>query len=574
VESFKREVDEKFTQMVATATTQAAAIDDLKIMFANYMKRSDDRAQASPSITESALENEGSGEGAQGDAGVPQFGSRRKGYLVKKSVDKNAGRWRPHKAISGGGDQLASKAALTLSSDSEIPTAEFRKPTSPRWKVAEREASPPTLPTAEVFDAVAAAQPAPIGSVASPDPYHASPEIRTSSVSPASAKADSPVDVPEDLEPLHKDVSADALVSGEAAPETSTMDVVEEETTDVVPEADPTQSSEERAVECGNVEGSPDGGGDGGFQDASNDRVTATNVAVAPSRKAKKAPKSPSKVCISQHRSPCAFIPGVPFLTLQDLVTNKVGGSSMHSRKLVIFNVQGTLLDCSLLAAPNPNCSIRYTLKTKSRRVVFRPWLKHFLDRCFSHFKVAFWGSRGAPYMADVVPAMLDGFYSRAGDKDPLFCWSCSANDGIGGEQGKGTSGEKKLSEVYARYPQFNAENTVIVDSKICRVLGNAQQNVLITSPFYVKWLRTLGNDKQYLKSYLWPLLEAFWRCPDVTTFRAKYPEVVNESKSQWLLKRKRGTGYDFVDMVGGEGTCRPPVSNTLRPSPSFLADC
>jgi hypothetical protein len=423
-------------------------------------------------------------------------------------------------------------------------------------------------------------EPVPGGSVASPDPYHASPRAPTPVGSPATAKVDSPGNVAGDLQAVQQICSSEApvsgeaaLVSGEANPDASTVHVVVEKV-DAAVDAEAARSSEERVVECSDLEVSPDEGGDGGFEDASDDRVTATNVAAAPSRKAKKALKSPSKVCISQHRSSCAFIPGGPFLTLQDLVTNRVGGSSIHSRKLVIFNVQGTLLDCSLLAAPNPNSNIRYSLKTKSRRVVFRPWLKHFLDRCFSHFKVAFWGSRGAPYMADVVPAMLDGFYSRKGDKDPLFCWSCSANDEIRGEHGNATSGEKKLSSVYARYPQFNAENTLIVDSKICRVLGNVQQNVLITSPFYVKWLRTLGNDKQYLKSYLWPLLEAFWRCPDVTTFRAKYPEVVNESKSEWLLNRKRGSGYDFVHMVGGEGTCRPPVSNTLRPSPSFLRDC
>jgi hypothetical protein len=158
--------------------------------------------------------------------------------------------------------------------------------------------------------------------------------------------------------------------------------------------------------------------------------------------------------------------------------------------------------------------------------------------------------------MKDVVPEMLAGFYSRAYDRDPLFCWSCS--DGSGGELAEGTSGQKDLSVVYGQFPEFNAQNTLLVDSKSCRVIGNAEDNIFIANPFYVKWLRTLADDREYLKSFLWPLLEAFWRCPDLSTFRAKYPQVVNESKSEWLLNRMRGTGYDFVYMVGGEGTCRP----------------
>jgi hypothetical protein len=176
--------------------------------------------------------------------------------------------------------------------------------------------------------------------------------------------------------------------------------------------------------------------------------------------------------------------------------------------------------------------------------------------------------------MSDVVSAMLSGFYSRALDRDPLFCWSCIGNEETVEEQPSGNLGEKNLSVVYKRYPEFTAENTFIVDSKSCRVLCNCEKNVVISNPFYVKWLRTLADDREYLKCYLWPLLEAFWRCPDVNTFRAKYPQVVNESKSEWLLNRRRGTGYDFLDLVGGEGTCRlRGCKHPARPSPSFLYD-
>jgi hypothetical protein len=66
--------------------------------------------------------------------------------------------------------------------------------------------------------------------------------------------------------------------------------------------------------------------------------------------------------------------------------------------KLLVLNVHGTLLDCSLLEEPNPNSTICYTLKIPTRRVVYRPWLADFLRRCFQHFEVAFWGNKSVVY--------------------------------------------------------------------------------------------------------------------------------------------------------------------------------
>jgi hypothetical protein len=68
-------------------------------------------------------------------------------------------------------------------------------------------------------------------------------------------------------------------------------------------------------------------------------------------------------------------------------------------RKLVVFNLHGTLVDSSLLADKNPNSAIRATVTTENRRVTFRPWLVKFLVRCFLNFNVAFWGSKSEVYM-------------------------------------------------------------------------------------------------------------------------------------------------------------------------------
>jgi hypothetical protein len=79
----------------------------------------------------------------------------------------------------------------------------------------------------------------------------------------------------------------------------------------------------------------------------------------------------------------------------------------MPSPKMVIFNVHGTMLDCSLKVEKNPNSSIRSSVQTKSRRVVFRPRLIPFLSRCFMKFTIAFWWTKSEPYTQDIVFAVL-----------------------------------------------------------------------------------------------------------------------------------------------------------------------
>jgi hypothetical protein len=61
-----------------------------------------------------------------------------------------------------------------------------------------------------------------------------------------------------------------------------------------------------------------------------------------------------------------------------------------QQKKLLVFNIHGTLLDCSLLIDKNPNIAIWPTLTTDKRRVIFRPGLIDFLTRCFMRFDVAF----------------------------------------------------------------------------------------------------------------------------------------------------------------------------------------
>ena len=64
--------------------------------------------------------------------------------------------------------------------------------------------------------------------------------------------------------------------------------------------------------------------------------------------------------------------------------------SNPQGKKLVVCNVHGMLLDCSLFLDKNSNTSIRPTLRTTTRPMIFQPGLIDFLTRCFVHFEVAF----------------------------------------------------------------------------------------------------------------------------------------------------------------------------------------
>ena len=80
---------------------------------------------------------------------------------------------------------------------------------------------------------------------------------------------------------------------------------------------------------------------------------------------------------------------------------------TISTTKLLIFNIHGTLVDCSLLSKPNPNPTIRITRKSLKQRIVFRPWLTEFLDRCFKKFRIGFWGMKSMSNMEDVLAEMM-----------------------------------------------------------------------------------------------------------------------------------------------------------------------
>ena len=182
--------------------------------------------------------------------------------------------------------------------------------------------------------------------------------------------------------------------------------------------------------------------------------------------------------------------------------------------KLLIFNVHGTLLDCSLLSEPNPNTSIRVTTRSSTRRMVFRPWLSEFIDKCFRNFRVAFWGIKSTANMEDVVGSMMRRF-NGLGSHKPVFLWSAKecveASEKIGVPKWK-----KSLAKVWAMWPEWNEGNTVIIDHHRDMVDCNPPANIINPPAFYVEDMTKLADDNNYLRFGLWPILEGLLGSVDV----------------------------------------------------------
>ena len=256
-------------------------------------------------------------------------------------------------------------------------------------------------------------------------------------------------------------------------------------------------------------------GGSGGLGSADGRKRTSENVSpgkrLAP-RKARKKKKhnSPTRVGASASQE-------VP---PSDQVSSDIERIGTHfPPKLVIFNVHGTLLDCSLLSEPNPNTSIRMTRRSRTRRIVFRPCLLEFIDKCFKNFRVAFWGIKSSANMDDVLAVIMRKFTNLDTHK-PLFYWAAKECEEV--VENIGVSKWKKpLSKVWGQWPEWNEGNTLIIDHMEALVECNPVANIIIPPAFYVENMTNLADDNNYLTKQLWPLLEQLLGSLDVHQFRS-----------------------------------------------------
>jgi hypothetical protein len=224
------------------------------------------------------------------------------------------------------------------------------------------------------------------------------------------------------------------------------------------------------------------------------------------------------------------------------------------SSKLLIFNVHGTLLDCTLLEESNPNTKIKATMNAASRRIICRPWMADFRKQCFLTFKVAFWGSKNAQYMVDVVSIML-GRVKGKHSCVPCFIWSAQDYEPVDSGEGGQIDGGKPLDRVYSRWPCWNASNTVIINHNLGRIACNPRANIITPNAFYVEHLQKLGDDKNYLKSTLWPLLQDFFDADDVEEFRRDFPCTVGLSENALREEHQEFISSDIQGCLQGEGT-------------------
>jgi hypothetical protein len=236
------------------------------------------------------------------------------------------------------------------------------------------------------------------------------------------------------------------------------------------------------------------------------------------------------------------------------------------STKLVVFNVHGTLLDCSLLDERNLNTEMKASAYTVGRRIIFRPWMADFLNHCFLTFKVAFWDSKSARYMQEMVPVML----GRLKGEECVLCFVWSAQECVPIGMGDGTTieGGKPLESVYRRWPCWNATNTVIVDHNVSRMACNPISNIVAAKAFYVEHLQKLGDDKSYLKRTLWPLLQVLFDTGDVEEFHSRLLHSTIASNSAIQEDCGKLLASEIHGCLQGEGTTGLRFKLEIVPSP------
>ena len=86
----------------------------------------------------------------------------------------------------------------------------------------------------------------------------------------------------------------------------------------------------------------------------------------------------------------------------------------------------------------------------------------------------------------------------------------------------------------------------------------NPISNVVISSPFYVAALEKLCDDKNFLKSTLWPVLETFQLSAHIREFRCKSVGMLQREGAEGRDLCLTETALDNHVLLEGEGTCKP----------------
>jgi hypothetical protein len=108
----------------------------------------------------------------------------------------------------------------------------------------------------------------------------------------------------------------------------------------------------------------------------------------------------------------------------------------------------------------------------------------------------------------------------------------------------------------------------VIVDHNVSRVACNPISNVVAAKAFYVEYLQKLGDDKNYLKGTLWPLLQALFDTDDVEEFHSRLPHSTTAFNSAIQEDRGKLLASEIHGCLHGEGTTGLWFKLEIVPSP------
>lgn len=142
-------MDEKISRVMASSTANATAIEHIRCLLEGYLGKSKDVVEGSPSLTESALENQDSGGMRQ--VALPGVKPNLRPKVV--SMAGLADTRTPVKRATtvgnaeGGGRVsktrgVAHSADVPVISDNDAGETEAPPTQSPQWKVAERAGTP------------------------------------------------------------------------------------------------------------------------------------------------------------------------------------------------------------------------------------------------------------------------------------------------------------------------------------------------------------------------------------------------------------------------------------------------
>ena len=112
-----------------------------------------------------------------------------------------------------------------------------------------------------------------------------------------------------------------------------------------------------------------------------------------------------------------------------------------------------------------------------------RPYLQQFLTFLFKNFNVSIWTAASKDYALFIIDKII-----VAGNKDRkidyiFFSYHCSISKKIK----RGSSKELSILWTYYKLPEYNQNNTVILDDYVEDVYKNQKQNCIVAKPFEFK---------------------------------------------------------------------------------------